>query len=206
MVQEIEAKFQVADFEAVRRRLSELGAVCLGSDLQTDTYYDTPDRNLLDQDKGLRIRCMSSLTSQADNADQSPDRDGRPLLTYKGPADSHAEAKIRQELQTRVDSHEAMDGILTALGLKTSLVIQKKRTSHQFGDSLVELDELPVIGRFVEIEAPSPERIEEIRRELGIASEPCKDHYISLVTKACRRVGSDCTEVTFASCAQCDSA
>ena len=205
MSHEIEAKFNVPDFRAVRRRLRELGAVYLGTDLQTDSYYDTPDRRLLSEDKGLRIRRTRHLRGPSPVGGKTPNADTRALLTYKGPADGHKRAKIRREIQTRVDSHRALGDILTALGLAPTLTIQKKRASYRLGSCLVELDELPVIGRFVEIEAPTPKRIEALRVKLDIRSEPCTDHYITLLTVACSRVSEACLEVTFDNCTDCDS-
>jgi len=201
MSHEIEAKFKVADFRAVRRRLRGLGAVYLGTDLQTDSYYDTPDRRLLGEDKGLRIRQTRRLRSPSGSKS-----DTRPLLTYKGPADGHEQAKIRREIQSRVDSHQALGDILAALGLAPTLTIQKKRASYRLGSCLVELDELPVIGRFIEIEAPGPRQIEVVRGKLDIQTKPCTDHYITLLTGACPRVSGACLEVTFDNCTDCDSA
>jgi len=205
MSHEIEAKFKAADFRAVRRRLTGLGAVYLGTDLQTDSYYDTPDRRLLGDDKGLRIRHMRRLRSPSSADGKVPKADTRALLTYKGPADGHKRAKIRREIQTRVDSHQALGDILTALGLEPTLTIQKKRASYRLGSCLVELDELPVIGRFIEIEAPTPKQIEALRVKLDLHNQPCTDHYIALLTKACSRVSGACLEVTFDNCSDCDS-
>jgi len=201
MSHEIEAKFKVADFRAVRGRLTGLGAVYLGTDLQTDSYYDTPDGRLLSEDKGLRIRQTRRLRGPSGSKS-----DIRPLLTYKGPADGHKRAKIRREIQSRVDSHQALGDILAALGLKPTLTIQKKRASYRLGSCLVELDELPLLGRFVEIEAPTPRQIEALRGKLDIQTEPCTDHYITLLTRACPRVSGACLEVTFDNCTDCDSA
>ncbi|MCP4376952.1 MAG: class IV adenylate cyclase [bacterium] len=201
MSHEIETKFKVADFRAVRKRLAGLDAVYLGTDLQTDAYYDTPERQLLAEDKGLRIRRTRRLRSISSAGDKP---DTRPLLTFKGPADGNERAKIRREIQTRIDSHEAVDEILDALGLKATLTVQKKRASYRLGSCLIELDELPVIGRFIEIEAPSPKQIEASRIKLDIQSEPCTDHYITLLAGACSRISEACGEVTFDNCTACN--
>ncbi|MDP6545904.1 MAG: class IV adenylate cyclase [Phycisphaerae bacterium] len=206
MPHEIEAKFKVADFRAVRKRLTALGAVYLGTDLQTDSYYDTPDRRLLGGDKGLRIRRTRRLRSPSPVGGKPPKADTRPLLTYKGPADGHKQAKIRREIQTRVDSHQALGDTLSALGLEPTLTVQKKRASYRLGSCRIELDELPVLGRFIEIETPTPKQIETVRRKLDIRGEPCTDHYITLLTRACSRAGGACLEVTFDNCTDCDSA
>ena len=202
MPHEIEAKFKVANFRAVRKRLAALGAVYLGTDLQTDAYYDTPDRALLGGDKGLRIRRTRRLRGPSGSGEKS---DTRALLTYKGPAGDDKRAKIRREIQTRLDSPDAMDEILSALGMAPTLTIQKKRASYRLGSSLIELDELPLIGRFVEIEAPSPKRVEALRAKLDIQADPSTDHYITLLTNACSRVSKTCLHATFDDCANCQS-
>jgi len=203
MPNEIEAKFKVGDFRAVRRRLKELGAVHLGTDLQTDAYYDTPQRKLLNEDKGLRIRHTRRLRSPS-TGDKA---DTRAQLTFKGPAGNHKRAKIRREIQTRIDSHEAMNDVLAALGLAPTLKIQKKRASYRLGACRIELDRLPLIGCFVEIEARGADQIETVAGKLRISSEPSKDHYVNLLLGACRRASSGaCQEITFENCANCNSA
>jgi len=204
MAHEIEAKFKVPDFRAVRTRLRGLGAVYLGTNLQTDLYYDSPDHRLLNEDKGLRIRLTRRLRSPSATGGKAPATDSRPLLTYKGPPDRHEQAKIRQEIESRVDSHQALGDILGALGMAPMLTIQKKRASYRMGPCLVELDELPLLGRFIEIEAPSPRQIEALREKLDIQAEPCTDHYITLMTRACSRASRTCREVTFDNCNNCD--
>ena len=86
------------------------------------------------------------------------------------------------------------------------MTIQKKRASYRLGQCVVELDELPLIGRFVEIEAPSPEKIESVRDQLGISAEPCTGHYIKLLTDACDRSSGQCLEITFDNCNDCNFA
>ncbi|MDP6636899.1 MAG: class IV adenylate cyclase [Phycisphaerae bacterium] len=206
MPHEIEAKFKVSDFRAIRRRLVGLGAVYLGTDLQTDVYYDTPDRGLLGEDKGLRIRRTRRLRSPSAADRDAIHSDTRALLTYKGPSGANDRAKIRREIQTRVDSPQALDEILTALGLTPTLTIQKKRIGYRLGSCTVELDELPIIGRFVEIEAPTTQRIEAVGRELRIKAEPSTDHYITLLSRACGHVSDTCLEITFDNCTDCKSA
>ncbi|MDP7289585.1 MAG: hypothetical protein QGH94_16510, partial [Phycisphaerae bacterium] len=91
-------------------------------------------------------------------------------------------------------------------GLSPTLTIQKKRASYRLGSCLVELDELPIIGRFVEIEAPSPKKIEAVRDQLGISAQPSTEHYIKLLTDACDRDSGRCLEITFDKCKGCNSA
>jgi len=177
MPDEIEVKFKVDDFADVRRALRKAGARHLATVIQTDAYYDTPDGMLLSRDCGLRIRrvrCLRSGTGKIDT---------RPLLTAKGPARGGA-AKVRVEAQTHLDNPAAVIEILKAVGLVLAVSIQKRRATYRLGESLVELDELPVIGRFIEVESPSRRALERTCRSLSLAGRRITDHYLRLLTKA----------------------
>ena len=191
MPSEIEAKFKVASFAAMRLRLRQTGAVFLGSVLQTDRYFDDADGGLRASDRGLRIRSEKRLRSG-----DAP-FDPRPQVTFKGPAHVASRVKIRSELQTRVDDHKALVAIFDALGLAPTLTIQKKRSSYRLNNVIIELDELPLIGRFVEIEAPSERAIHKVRQKLVLPDEPMKDHYINLMLAAARERGIKGTQFVF---------
>jgi len=191
MPHEKEAKFRVESFGPVRRALRRAGAVYVQTAVQTDCYFDTPDRRLLAADQGLRIRRVRLLRAARSGAD------ARPLLTFKGPAGGSRRVKIRREIQTRVDDAEAVAAALAAAGLLPVLTVQKRRASWRLGGCLIELDELPVIGRFVEVEAPDEQHIERARRTLGLPGEPIADHYLSMLTRACPRAGRTCLAATF---------
>jgi predicted adenylyl cyclase CyaB len=191
MPKEIEAKFKVAAFSAVRRALLKAGAVFLGSAVQTDLYFDWPDGSLRDSDRGLRIRSSKRVRSGA------AEFDARPMITFKGPVDTNSRVKIRTELQTFVDDQRAMSAIFEALGLVPTLTIGKKRSSYSLLGTTVELDELPLIGKFVEIEAPTEAKLHKIRQKLGLADVPMKDHYINLMLAAAKSKGRKGTVFTF---------
>ena len=184
MSHETETKFKVAGHAAVRRRLRAAGATYLGTVLQTDCYYDTPERMLLGRECGLRIRRARSLRRGADKLD------ARPLLTVKGPGKGTPNAKVRRELQTHLDDPAAVEEIFEAVGLAPTMTVQKRRASYRLGRCLVELDELPLIGCFVEIEAPSEKAILAVSRQLHLAGPPITDHYVNLVLAARRRGGN----------------
>lgn len=175
---EIEAKFKVESFAGVRKALRKAGAGYLGTVGQTDTYFDTPDRRLLKDDTGVRIRRIRCLRSGGAK------KDTRPQITYKGPAHSRSKAKIRREIQTRVDDAGALEEILRGIGLTATITIKKRRASYRLGRCRVELDELPVIGRFVEIEAASEKQVLAAADSLGLSGRPIKDHYVNLVISA----------------------
>ncbi len=191
MANEIEMKFKVASHAAVRRRLDAAGAKYIGGMLQTDCYFDTPRRDLLKRDSGMRIRTAAKLRGHTLAADP------RPQLTYKGPVDAKARAKVRPEIQTHLEDAEAFGEILAALGFEPALTIQKKRITYHLGRCLVELDELPILGCFIEIEGPDEAAIERVRAKLQIEDNSTKSGYTKLVTDACAQLGRPCREILF---------
>jgi adenylate cyclase class 2 len=182
MSHEKEAKIRVDDFAAVRKALKAAGARLVSVMLETDTYFDRPDGSLRKADCGLRIRTLRPLRGAATGAD------GRPIVTYKGPRAAGAKYKVRRETQTRVDDAEAMAGVFGALGLGPTLVIQKRREIHRLGRSEICLDELPRLGRFVEVEAPTEATISRILRRLGLRGEHLRDSYTHLAAKCLKGV------------------
>ena len=112
MPREIEAKFKVADFTAVRRALRKAGAKYLATVRQSDEFFDTPDHRLRNGDRGLRIRTVRVLRSGGEKPST------RPLVTYKGPRRPGRAVKSRPEVQTHADDAEAMRTILRACGLQ----------------------------------------------------------------------------------------
>src|SRR5882672_2103529 len=155
---EIEAKMKVEGFEAVLAALREHHSKALGEHIETDAFFDTPDRALLAADKGLRLRVAVDVNTKHSEA----------LLTHKGPV-GHGALKKRQEIQTIVADPQAMARLLEQLEFMQWLRYQKRRQSWQLDNCRVELDEIPHLGKFVEIEGPSDEAVMKVREKLGLA-------------------------------------
>jgi len=194
MANETEVKYKVASFAAVRKHLRAMGARYLATVVQTDTYIDTRDGSLRKRDSCLRLRQVRCLRCAGGRWD------GRPELTFKGPTRRTARAKVRKEVQTRLDCPEAILEILTSCGLGPRLIVQKRRASYRLGPCLIELDELPIIGRFVEVEGPGERAVHAAATRLHLPGEPITDHYVNLLRAGCDRVGRKCREITFENC------
>jgi adenylate cyclase class 2 len=159
MRSEIEAKLKVDSLEAVEQSLVRCDATFLRETVQTDRYYDTTGRDLTRTDKALRLR--------------SDNKGGRErfILAYKGPKEQD-DYKRRVELETEVSDAEAMDLLLWSLGYVKALAFNKRRRLWQLQGCEVALDELPLLGVFVEIEGPDSGVIGRVQTMLGLSDSP----------------------------------
>jgi adenylate cyclase class 2 len=192
MAVEIEAKMSVPDLASVRARLSELGAEPAGNNLETNTFFDTEDRSLLAADEGLRLRHNQNKETGAEEH----------IITYKGPR-QHGKLKSREEVEVTVANAQDASELLERLGFVRMLSFEKRRESWKLGGCKVELDELPYLGSFVEIEGPADEPVLAVREQLGLADRPIvKSAYIALLMGYLQERGNKKRVVTFADAAQ----
>ena len=176
---EIEIKMKVDDLAAVRERLKRLRASHVRDVLETNIFFDTPDRALLASDCGLRLRISRDLATGKE----------RLAITYKGPREE-GEVKTREEIEVGVDSAEAVVQLLEKLGYVKTLTFEKRRETWKHDKCLIELDRLPHLGSFVEIECPTEELVLHVREKLGLSHvEPITQTYADLVSHHLSDVG-----------------
>jgi adenylate cyclase, class 2 len=181
---EIEAKMQVDDLGAVRSRLKAAGAKAAGTHLETNIFFDTPGAALRRADRGLRLRANREVKSKRTVH----------IVTFKGPRQS-GRLKRREEIEFEVVHPDAAIRVFRELGFGVSLRFQKRRESWTLGGCKIELDELPLLGTFVEIEGPGNRRIMQVRKRLGLADHPLiTGSYASLMAA---RVGKSRKTVEF---------
>ena len=178
MPTEIEAKYKVASFTPIEKALKTAGAIFLGTHNQTDQFFDSPDSALRRADKGLRLRIVRAVGGGKSCAEPC-----RPMLTFKGPRDKTAGLKIRMEIQTYIDAAGAIAEILKQMGFAPASVVRKRRASYRLGNCQVELDQLPHLGRFVEVEGPSQKSVRIVCRQLGLTGEPITMPYVAMVAE-----------------------
>jgi len=168
---EIEAKLKVESHEEIIKKLTELGAEFLAEQLQTDSYFDDANRTLTETDRCLRLRRQSAGDEE------------KVFLTYKG-AREKDEFKKRREIEIEVGDADSAEKLLSALAYEKVLVFEKRRRIWRLGGCKVALDELPLLGSFVEIEGPDDKKIADVQRNLGLADLPhIGKSYASLVAK-----------------------
>jgi adenylate cyclase class 2 len=174
---EIEAKMKVDDLAAMRQRLRECGADRIGEFFETNMFFDTRDRALLARDQGLRLRQKRDLASQRETV----------TLTFKGPRQA-GQLKSREECELDVGNARDAINLLDRLGYQRVLTFEKKRQSWRLDDCAVELDELPHLGTFVEIEGPSEDVVLNVRQKLALSGRPhIAESYIAMLAKHLER-------------------
>jgi len=179
MSAEIEAKLKVESHEEVANRLAELGAEFLAQQQQTDSYFDDANRTLTNTDKCLRLRRQQVGDAQ------------KTFLTYKG-AREKSDFKKRREIEIEISDADSARKLLSAIDYEKVLVVEKKRRIWRLADCEVALDELPLLGCFVEIEGPDAEKIADVQRNLGLAALPhITDSYASLVAEKISRQNAE---------------
>ena len=185
---EIEAKMKVADLEPVRARLRECGAERVAARFEVNEFFDTEDRTLLAADKGLRLRRSRDLASGEETF----------AMTFKGPR-QHGPLKSREEAEVTVGSFDDARRLLHDLGYVTILSFEKRRESWKLGGCKVELDELPHLGAFVEVEGPREQDVLKVREMLHLSDRPMiKTGYAALLSTYLQEHGRPQRVVRFA--------
>lgn len=135
IVIEREIKLAFASVEEARAALRAAGAeMKTPRRLQDDVLYDTAQGLLLAKRSALRLR-----------------RDGdRAIVTFKGPP-ADGPMKMREEIETGVDSGDAVTAMLDALGFTPCFRYQKYREEYRAQGVVAAIDDTPA-GVFVEIE------------------------------------------------------
>lgn len=175
---EVEVKAHVNNFEAVKKKLNEIGAKKIKFEHQKDTYFNNPDyRDFEKTDEALRIRITTIKEKE------------EIILTYKG-AKMDTVSKTRKEIEAKVKDSKNMGLILENLGFKPVETIEKDRTTYSFNEFIISLDEVYKVGNFVEIEKEASEeedfkesldKIFEIYKKLGIEDGFERRSYLELL-------------------------
>ena len=149
--QELEVKFFIADLAGLEARLQAAGAnLAQPRSHEINLRFDTPSGDLTRTSRVLRLR-----------------QDTAARLTYKGPSESQAGVRVRQELEFTVGDFDAARAFLEALGYQVSMIYEKYRATYDLQGVHVTLDELPY-GNFAEIEGPDSVSIHNVNQSLDL--------------------------------------
>ena len=168
---ETEVKLRFDDFDALRRALGEAGATCAGCVVETNWFFDRPDGSLRAAGKGVRIRAV-----------EAEDDSERPItLTYKGPSEP-GPIRRRPEIELAVSDADTARDLLLATGFVEILVYQKRRETWLLAPCRIELDDVPELGCFVEIEGPDRHAVADVQQRLALdAALPVTPTYAAMM-------------------------
>jgi adenylate cyclase, class 2 len=184
---EIEAKLKVESHDVVRARLEECGASRVGKYLETNTFFDNADRSLLNSDRGLRLRIAYDVERHRDEF----------TLTYKGPRQA-GQIKNREERELSVGSVDDAARFLECLDFQKVFLFEKKRERWKLDGCTIELDEVPYLGFFVEIEGPSEQAISILQAKLNLDSRAMvKPSYVGLLMEYLQEKQDNSREIVF---------
>lgn len=156
---------------ALENKLESLGATFDRRLIETNTYFDSLENKLKTSDRGLRVRVeVDQKTGET-----------RTVITHKGPR-AHGKLKSRSETELTVSDARSAAEMLSVLGYETVLTFEKQRCRYLLDDCRVEIDTLPYVGRFVEIEGTSDEQVLATQDKLGLGDVPLiRASYISIL-------------------------
>lgn len=179
--QEIEVKFNVRNFKAIKQRLSQFGAkITQPRNFEINYRYDTPDGKLTTESKILRIR-----------------QDSNNWITFKSPGEINNGIRIRQEIEFKISDINRAHLFLQALGYQIYQSYEKFRTVYNLNNSYVMLDELP-FGTFVEIEGTDLMSIQTCAEKLGLQWElNIEAGYLAIYKQLCCTLDMDCGNLSF---------
>jgi len=158
-MKEIERKILSINPEEIIKHLKKIGAQNTFDGLIKTTYFDYPDSRFKKQDELLRVRLLDDL---------------RVEIVFKTDKKIIQNSKIYTEKEFKIDPNEH-DNILdffTSIGLVKTLQFDKTRTSFTLTQENIkfEIDQYKNLEPLLEIEAPSPELIDEMITTLGLTN------------------------------------
>lgn len=173
--QEVEIKIKLLkeEFETIKGKIQNIGQL-LSSSLETDVYYNSPNRNFLTQKNPveyLRVRHKNNSGK----------------FTYKYAHMKSSKLIKLDEYETKVNNPEQVNNILLALNFTKLICIDKYRETYSFmNDFEISLDNIKELGYFIEIEAKNDTKIsvEDIAKNLGLDPKTKdKEGYVILMLK-----------------------
>lgn len=181
---ETEVKLKVRNSQEIAGQLEAAGYnVTHPRTFESNTIYDTADRQLAGSDMLIRLREFGEAG----------------ILTWKGPP-VPGPHKSRPELETTVGSTVTAAAILARVGYAPVFRYEKFRTEfkRKGTEGTIVLDETP-IGLFLELEGDG-EWIDRTAAALGFTRDNyLLDSYARLYQKECERLGVEPKHMVFPS-------
>jgi adenylate cyclase class 2 len=101
-----------------------------------------------------------------------------------------ARFKSRREIELRVGTPGRVPDVLALMGFRVEWFYEKIRECWRYRGCSVALDELPLVGCFIEVEGPDEETIDAILAELGLdPGAHVEESYFGLFRRYCAERG-----------------
>lgn len=159
-MKEIEAKILEINQPQVLQKLDQMNAIKQFEMEFVAVYFQDPENTFAQSGESLRLRKEGEQT----------------VLTFKKPVkNASASLKIREEVETQVQSLDSMHRILELLGYLPQLELRKTRSQFMLGNVHIVIDKYhddwAHIPAFLEIEAPSENELHQTSVLLGFGPE-----------------------------------
>lgn len=209
MAREVEAKFRNIDPEALVADLRRLGAHPAGCFFEENILLDTADARLRQRGEGLRIRMKWPLgdargvrQDEAGAQQEGATATGQGghsagSLTFKGRVAS-GPFKVREELEFGLADAQTALEMFARLGYHPILRFEKRRQTWEWAGCRVEMDVVPYLGRFVEVEATDEAALASATQTLGLGRGDLESRtYVAMLMDLCQERGLDPLSVRF---------
>jgi adenylate cyclase class 2 len=174
---EVEVKAKITDFEEIKQKLKEIGAIKFNEEFQEDTYFERNDIQFAKNDKALRIRKI--IKNNLQNS----------YLTYKG-SKLDKSTKTREEIELKIENGNKMLLVLERLNFYKGGFVKKHRQNFKLNEYIISLDDVEGLDPYMEIEIAMEDgedyhkgidKIYEIFKELAIESGFERRSYLELI-------------------------
>lgn len=152
---EVEIKILEINKEEIIKKILALGGTLVTPQrLLIAKKFDTPNKDIQNKNNLFRIR-----------------KDGEKVeITYKINRNQDDGFRKAEEIQTTVGDFDTVQKIIVELGFLPTQYNEKKRTTYSLSNTLIEIDEIPNIPAYLEIEGDE-KNISEVVRLLGFLPE-----------------------------------
>ncbi len=176
---EVEVKAKIENFEDMKKKLENLGAIKSKKEFQEDIYFNSPIVDFAKSDEALRIR-----TTKENNSTNI-------FITYKGPK-IDSKSKTREEIEIGIEDSAKCSKIFEHLGFIKVRAVKKDRQYYTYKNFEITLDDVEGLDPYMEIEIAledgndytiAQEKIFELFSELGVTDGFERTSYLELLEK-----------------------
>jgi len=119
-------------------------------------------------------------------------------MTFKGPREN-SDFKKREEMEIEFPDLPKARSLLDAVGFIVWFYFEKYRETWKLDPCEVVLDELPILGLYVEIEGPNEEEITKVVKRLKLPRHFISDTYVELLSDYSKKSASNVADFVFPS-------